>query len=238
MNLINQYHWRKTEKVVKDLKKLEHSLNYKFENKTFIEHALTHRSVSSTNNERLEYLGDSLLGFVIAETLYLKFPDATEGELTRLRASLVKGETLAKIAKKLDLSNYIKLGPGELKSGGWRRVSILSNALEAVIGAVYLDSGFKSCRKVVKTIFSELLDNLLLNDIEKDPKTRLQELLQAKKYSLPVYKVLSEEGAAHKKKFHVECKVEELDVTIQAEGRSKRAAEQSAANKVLKLIQT
>ena len=136
-------------------------LGYEFNDSSLLEQALTHRSVNSNNNERLEYLGDAILGFVITDKLYSKFPDATEGELTRLRAYLVKGEKLAEIARNINLSDYLKLGPGELKSGGWRRNSILANTLEAVLGAIYLDSGIDECRIIILNLYHEYLENIL-----------------------------------------------------------------------------
>ena len=222
--------------VVDSLEGLENSLDYNFRDKTLLEKALTHRSAGSRNNERLEYLGDSLLGFIIAEYLYGRFVDATEGELTRLRASLVKGESLAKLARKIELGEFVKLGPGEMRTGGWRRISILANTLEAIIGAIYLDSDFNTCRTIVLKIYTEFLENTSLKTLEKDPKTRLQEYLQARKYRLPSYKIVAEEGAAHEKSFSIECEISELDIHVRAAGRSKRIAEQAAADKVLKII--
>ena len=215
---------------------LENTLGYIFRNKTLLITALTHRSAGQNNNERLEYLGDSLLGFIIAETVYNRFPHASEGELTRLRASLVKGETLAILAKSLDLGQYIKLGGGELKSGGWRRNSILANTFEAVIGAIYLDSEIDTCRKNDLAWYEPLLVDISPDKLNKDPKTRLQEYLQAHKHGLPDYQIINEEGEAHAKKFFISCKISELGVDVQAEGRSKRAAEQAAAQEVLDIL--
>ncbi len=215
---------------------LESSLDYIFRDKILLTTALTHRSVGRNNNERLEYLGDALLGFVIAETVYKRFPQASEGELTRLRASLVKGETLAEQAKILDLGHYIKLGSGELKSGGWRRNSILANTFEAIIGAIYLDSEFDTCRDTVLALYEPLLKNISPDKLSKDPKTRLQEYLQAHKHNLPNYKIIMEEGEAHAKKFFISCEISELGMDVQAEGRSKRAAEQAAAQEVLDIL--
>lgn len=220
------------------LYELSNKLNYQFKNTAFLELALTHRSASSANNERLEYLGDSILGFVIAESLYQKYTDAPEGILTRQRASLVKKDTLASLAKGLDLGNFLQLGTGELKSGGWRRDSILSNTLEAVIGAIYLDSNFETCRDFIKNLYADLLDSLSLEDTEKDSKTELQEYLQAMNLPLPAYKVIAEKGEAHNRIFTVECQVDSLSHAVSADGKSKRIAEQSAASKTLKLIQS
>ncbi len=216
--------------------RLERSLDYIFNNKTLLLTALTHRSVGQDNNERLEYLGDALLGLIIAEAVYKQFPDASEGELTRLRASLVKGETLATLARKLELGQYLKLGGGELKSGGWRRDSILANTFEAIIGAIYLDVGLDICREKILSLYKELLDNVSPDKLNKDPKTRLQEYLQAHKHKLPNYKIIAEEGAAHTRKFSVMCEIKDLEVSVHADGRSKRNAEQAAAEKALELL--
>ncbi len=218
--------------------KLVNKLNYQFNNPALLELALTHRSASSSNNERLEYLGDAVLGFVIADLLYQKFNDAPEGVLTRLRASLVKKESLASLAKKMDLGDFLKLGPGEMKSGGWRRDSILSNTLEAVIGAIYLDSDFDKCRIFIQKVYAEVVDELSLNDTAKDSKTELQEYLQARKLTVPLYHVIAEEGEAHKKTFTVECQIDGLTESISAQGGSKRIAAQSAAHKVLVYLQS
>lgn len=211
-------------------------LNYRFSNHTLLALALTHRSVNASNNERLEYLGDAILGFVIAESLYHKFPELSEGLLTRKRASLVKKETLAKLARGLELGQYVQLGSGERKTGGWRRESILANTLEAVIGAIYLDGGFENCRRIVIDLYQDLLENLDIGDSAKDAKTELQEYLQARKEPLPEYRVLAEEGEAHRRTFVVECRIESLDKPVTASGKSKRIAEQQAAQNLLDLI--
>lgn len=208
---------------------LEEELGYQFKDKSLLDVALTHRSAGNNNNERLEYLGDSLLGFIIAEALFRLHPDAAEGELTRLRATLVKGDTLAGLARKLDLGKYIRLGPGERKSGGWRRRSILANTMEALIGAIYLDAGMQACRKYVLELYDEILQTVSPSTLIKDPKTRLQEFLQSRQLNLPVYTVIGEEGQAHARVFTVECSVPDLSVSVQASGRSKRIAEQNAA---------
>ena len=212
-------------------------LDYDFKKTQLLELALTHRSVNSSNNERLEYLGDAVLGFIVAEILYQRFPDASEGLLTRKRASLVKKETLADIAKDLQLGDLIRLGEGEKKSGGWRRDSILSNTLEALLGAIYLDSDFQQCRAVIHRIYDNLISTLTLEDSGKDAKTALQEYLQSRKSSLPKYTVIAEEGEAHDKVFTVSCEVDGLDQQIFATGKNKRAAEQSAAAKILNVLQ-
>ncbi len=216
--------------------KLSQLLNYQFKDIQLFELALTHRSVGHKNNERLEYLGDALLGLIIADVIFHQFKDADEGELTRLRANLVKRETLARLARDMELGKYIKLGGGEMKSGGWRRDSILSNTFEALIGAIYLDSDFPACQKCVEHIYRELLQNSSADSIKKDPKTELQEFLQGKKSSLPVYTVIKEDGLAHSREFTVECQVEILDEPVVAVGRSKRNAEQSSAKEALKKL--
>jgi ribonuclease-3 len=199
--------------------------------------ALTHRSTRDKNNERLEYLGDALLGFIIAEALYKRFPTATEGELTRLRAALVKRDTLASLAREHEIGSYLKMGSGELKSGGWRRASILSNALEAIIGAIYLDAGITVCCEKVLNIFKEPLALVSLEGIAKDPKTQLQEYLQARQLPLPSYQVIADEGEAHAKTFTIQCEVAGLRAPVLAQGLSKRRAEQSAAAEALTQLQ-
>ena len=213
--------------------KLEKAIDYKFRDETLLDIALTHRSIGQGNNERLEYLGDAALGFVIADAIFHKFPQATEGELTRLRASLVKGETLAMLGRELNLGDYIKLGPGERKSGGWRRESILANTLEAIIGAVYLDADMEVCRKCVNSLYRQLIAEVSPDKLNKDPKTTLQELLQSRKLELPEYQVISETGEAHERLFEIACVIKEQGISVQGEGRSKRVAEQSAAEKAL-----
>ncbi|MEE8320220.1 MAG: ribonuclease III [Gammaproteobacteria bacterium] len=215
---------------------LSQIIGHEFDDLELLQTALTHRSTGHTNNERLEYLGDALLGFIIAEVLYHQFPQAPEGELTRLRAALVKKETLAGLGRDVGLGDHLILGSGELKSGGWRRDSILANAMEAIIGAIYLDSGFDVCRKCVLHLFRELLTNISPEGSGKDPKTELQEYLQARKKPLPVYNVIAEEGEAHVREFTIACKVAGIEQAVMAQGRTKRSAEQSAAHKVLELL--
>lgn len=201
-----------------------------------LEQALTHRSLGNNNNERFEYLGDAILGFVITDIIYHKFPDASEGELTRLRASLVKGEKLAEIGRDIQLSNELKLGPGELKSGGWRRDSILANTIEALIAAVYLDSGIEACRSFIFDLYQIHLENIDPSDIKKDPKSQLQEYLQSRKQSVPTYDVIDESGTSHQPEFTVSCKVDSLDELVIAKGTSKRKAEQTVAKKVMSML--
>ena len=204
-------------------------LGYAFSNEALLTEALTHRSAASVNNERLEFIGDGILNFVVAARLFEQYPEMQEGDLSRLRASLVNKDSLADIAKVLGLGEYIRLGSGELKSGGRRRDSILADAVEAIFGAVYLDSGFDTCRSLVLRLYADKLQNIPDVQTLKDPKTRLQELLQSRRYSLPVYTVLEVSGKAHKQCFTVECRIEELECVATAEGRSRRKAEQAAA---------
>ena len=217
---------------------LEKAIDYKFEDEALLETALTHRSIGRGNNERLEYLGDAALGFIIADAIFKKFSEATEGELTRIRSSLVKGETLAELARDLSLGEYIKLGSGEMKSGGWRRDSILANTLEAIIGAVYLDSDMEVCRRCVVSLYNKLLTEVSPDNLNKDSKTSLQELLQSRRMELPVYHVLSENGDAHERIFIIECSIKDQDISVQAEGHSKRIAEQVAAEKALSVLES
>ncbi len=201
-----------------------------------LETALTHRSVGSNNNERLEFLGDAILNFVIAEALYHQFPNVDEGKLSRLRASLVRGSTLAVLARDLSLGDYIVLGPGELKSGGFRRESILAGTLEAIIGAVLQDGGFEAAKAFILNLYQAALDEVCADRELKDPKTRLQEHLQAKKQTLPSYSVVSIDGEGHSQRFTVDCTVEGLGKKIIGIGESRRKAEQHAASNALELL--
>ena len=213
-------------------------LQYQFIQLERLELALTHRSFDGQhNNERLEFLGDSILNFVIGEALFNLFPDAKEGQLSRLRASLVKGATLTKVAKQLDLGPFLQLGAGELKSGGSRRNSILADAVEAIIGAIYLDGGLEACRAQVLHWYQPRLDGLTLEDNVKDNKTRLQECLQSRKLPLPVYQIVEVEGKSHAQHFVVECQVAALDLVAVGEGQNRRVSEQMAAGKILEQIQ-
>ncbi|MGH6636499.1 MAG: ribonuclease III [Gammaproteobacteria bacterium] len=215
-----------------------HALNYTFKDRSLLEQALTHRSAAGKNNERLEFLGDAMLGSIVAEALYQRFTDANEGQLTRLRASLVSREALARMAEDLELGECLRLGEGERRSGGGRRLSILANALEAVIGAVYEDAGFKVARSVVLDLFGATLDSLSLATVKKDPKTQLQELLQAKGLPLPTYEVTSTEGEPHQRLFTVRCVGHGIPDTIEGQGTSRRGAEQTAASKALEVLCT
>ena len=209
-------------------------LGYSFSNQLLYQQALTHKSAGSQNNERLEFLGDAIANWIIADLLYLKFPQASEGDMSRLRAQLVRQESLAEIARTLDLGEQLMLGSGELKSGGYRRDSILSDALEALIAAIYLDSGSVDvCKKEVLTWFAEKLDRLSLDQEYRDYKTQLQEWLQSRHFSLPVYEILEETGADNERLFKVKCTTTALKESATAEGDSKKQAEQKAAGLVL-----
>lgn len=221
---------------MRDLDNLSRKLGYVFKQPELLERALTHRSYGARNNERMEFLGDAILGYLVSTELYHSFPNASEGELSRLRASLVKGETLAAIATGLELGEYLNLGSGELKSGGHRRRSILADAFEAIIGAVYLDSGIDNASKLVQSFFEERIAKLDPRTLKKDPKTRLQEFLQARGDELPDYQVVAIEGKAHEQRFRVECRVAGLDESVIAEGTSRRKAEQAAAEKILQTL--
>jgi ribonuclease-3 len=213
--------------------RLQDRLGYAFNDRHLLEQALTHRSVGARNNERLEFLGDAILSFVVAELLYQADPDAHEGRLTRLRAHLVRRETLAAIARELGLGEVLRLGPGELKSGGRGRDSILADAFEAVIGAIYLDSGMASCRGVLEILYRDRLARAAREAGLKDPKTRLQETLQGQGRALPQYAVVKLEGAAHDQSFTVECLVEGIASPVTGHGSSRRKAEQDAASRAL-----
>ena len=218
------------------LKVLAHKLEYDFKNEALLTEALTHRSAAAANNERLEFLGDGILNFIIAARLFEQYPEMQEGDLSRLRASLVNKDSLADIARSLELGQYIKLGSGELKSGGRRRDSILADAVEAVFGAVYRDSGFDTCRDLILRLYAEKLDTVPDVEALKDPKTSLQELLQSRRYPLPVYTVLEVSGKAHNQMFKVECSIEQLDCVTTAEGKSRRKAEQAAAKLAIEQV--
>ncbi len=219
------------------LNKLEQLLNYQFSKPELLTEAVTHRSASSKNNERLEFLGDSILNFVIAADLFERFPKSSEGDLSRLRASLVNKEGLHIISIALKLGDFLILGSGELKSGGHRRNSILADTVEAIFGAVYLDSDFEKCRSLILRLYQDQLDNVPDADSLKDPKTRLQELLQSRKLGLPQYSVLEVSGQAHNQQFKVDCKIVELELQAEGVSTSRRKAEQLAAQKIIDLVQ-
>ena len=215
---------------------LQAALAYRFTRRELLETALTHRSFSKTNNERLEFLGDGVLNFVAARLLFERFPDANEGQLSRLRAHLVNGAALAALARRFHLGECLRLGPGELKSGGFRRESILAGGLEAVIGAVCLDGGFAAANDLIVAIYRESLASLTLEREFKDPKTRLQEFLQGLGKGLPEYRVLSAAGDEHNQLFQVECAIADAGISTRGEGGNRRAAEQEAAFKALALM--
>ncbi len=213
--------------------KLCHALNYSFRDEGLLRQALTHRSAARVNNERLEFLGDSILSFVISTELYHRFTSSDEGTLSRMRASLVKGDTLASLARDLELGDHLQLGPGELKSGGFRRGSILADTLEALFGAIFLDSDFDTIKQVILSLYDERLEQADPSQALKDPKTRLQEFLQSRNLALPEYEVSDVQGKAHEQRFTVSCTVANLPKPVVAEGSSRRKAEQAAAAEAL-----
>jgi ribonuclease-3 len=217
--------------------KLETLLSYQFNDQSLLEQALTHRSHGARHNERLEFLGDSVLNFVIAAILFDRYSKIDEGDLSRLRANLVKQASLADIGQKLELSQHLRLGEGEMKSGGFRRPSILADTVEALLGAIFLDSGFDAARRVVAGLYQPLLDSMDPKTLGKDAKTLLQEVLQSRKFALPQYTVIATHGAAHSQQFEVECAVPALEIKVVAAGASRRAAEQSAATLALAAVQ-
>jgi ribonuclease-3 len=215
---------------------LEKTLHYRFHDVGLFVQALTHRSATGRNNERLEFLGDAVLDFVISDSLFKLRPDADEGDLSKLRASLVKDTSLAGIAVDIGLGEHLILGSGERKTGGHRRESILADALEAIFGAVYLDSGFDAAKDLIDRVFEQRLDDLPDAEDLRDPKTRLQEWLQARKLSLPIYDLVSVTGKDHRQKFVVSCTVTELSQTTEGDSTSRRKAEQRAASAMLGML--
>ncbi|MCA7951181.1 ribonuclease III [Burkholderia seminalis] len=215
------------------LSQLESRLRYEFRNAELLRQALTHRSHSATHNERLEFLGDSVLNCAVAALLFQRFSKLDEGDLSRVRANLVKQQSLYEIAQALNISDGLRLGEGELRSGGFRRPSILADAFEAIIGAVFLDGGFEAAQGVIKRLYIPILDHIDPRTLGKDAKTLLQEYLQGHKIALPTYTVVATHGAAHNQQFEVECTVPKLDVKVSGSGASRRAAEQAAAKKAL-----
>lgn len=212
-------------------------IGHSFRDPSLLELALTHRSYGGDNNERLEFLGDSIVNFVIGEALFQRFPEAREGQLSRLRARLVKGQTLAELGREFSLGECLHLGSGEMKSGGYRRDSILADGVEAVIGAIYLDAGMDAVKARVLSWYGTRLEAINLQDTQKDPKTRLQEFLQSRQVPLPRYAVVAVEGEAHDQTFTVECHVEMLTEHTVGVGASRRHAEQQAAEKALALLE-
>lgn len=220
-----------------ELPALEERLGYRFVQHALIEQAVTHRSHGAIHNERLEFLGDAVLNCAIAQILFQKYARLDEGDLSRLRANLVKQQSLADIAERLVLSDFLRLGEGEMKSGGFRRPSILADTMEAIFGAIFLDSGFDAARGVIGKLFDPVLKHMDPKTLGKDSKTLLQEYLQAKRLALPLYAVVETRGAAHNQEFEVECAIPKLEISVRGTGRSRRAAEQSAAKQAFEAAQ-
>lgn len=222
---------------VSDLADLERRLGHTFADRELARQALTHRSFGTPHNERLEFLGDSLLNCAVATLLYARFPRLPEGDLSRLRAALVNQRSLAEVAAALGLGEKLRLGEGELKSGGFRRPSILADAVEALLGAIFLDAGFEAVRKAVALVLAEKIESAAEKPVDKDPKTALQEHLQGRGLALPRYSVQKTEGEAHEQTFVVECRVDDLGLAAAGTGASRRAAEQAAASQVLEQLE-
>lgn len=216
---------------------IEKVLDYRFRDNDRLRQALTHRSAGGQHNERLEFLGDAVLGMIVAEMLCERLPEAEEGYLTRLRASLVRRDTLAEIGAEIGLGDRLRLGAGELKSGGFRRTSTLANGVEALLGAIYLDAGLETARTAVERLYGDRLRNLPSDRDLKDPKTRLQEILQARGLELPIYATEAVSGEAHARQFQVACTVDSLGLKTAAEGRSRRQAEQRAAKAMIRRLE-
>jgi ribonuclease-3 len=221
-----------------DFKLLQDRLGHTFKDAALLQQALTHRSHSSVHNERLEFLGDSVLNCVVASLLFERYNKIDEGDLSRLRANLVKQQSLYEIAQRLELSQFLRLGEGELKSGGFRRPSILADTLEALFGAIFLDAGFDAARDVIRSLYIPILDTVDPKTLGKDAKTLLQEYLQGKKLALPQYNVVATHGAAHNQEFEIECLVPKLDIQVFGTGGSRRAGEQAAAKLALEAVQS
>lgn len=218
------------------LARLQQQLDYRFNNPDLLQQALTHRSAGARNNERLEFLGDAFLGMRVAERLYQQHPEADEGSLSRMRAHLVKRETLAKVGRELSLGDWLQLGPGELRTGGHSRTSTLADAVEAIIAAVYLDGGVGAAEDLVDRLLASRLAGASPARHGKDPKTRLQEWLQGRRYALPSYTVLAVSGDAHDQSFQVACELPDLELRSEGVGGSRRKAEQQAANHMLEQL--
>lgn len=216
--------------------RLQRALGYEFTDPQLLTLALTHRSAGGHNNERLEFLGDSIVNHIIAEALYQQFPKSREGDMSRMRASLVRGETLAEVARELQLGDYLQLGPGERKSGGHRRGSILADAFEAVVGAILLDSDVEQCRSCVLRWFASRLQLLTSGAGDKDAKTRLQEYLQGRNNPLPEYELLGVLGEDHNQQFQVACRLQKPTLLVEGAGSSRRKAEQAAASVALEVL--
>ena len=215
---------------------LEQAIGHSFAESSLLLTALTHRSYSATHNERLEFLGDSILNAVVARELFERFPEIPEGDLSRLRANLVRQESLHQLALSLALGKYVRLGDGELKSGGIARPSILADVLEAIFGAVWLDGGFDAAHRVIARLYEKMLTDCVSGKPIKDAKTRLQEYLQGRRFPLPKYLLVDTTGMAHAQMFKVACDIECLEVRTEGQGSSRRAAEQMAAEKALEIL--
>jgi ribonuclease-3 len=215
---------------------LDKTLHYRFHDVSLLTQALTHRSANGRNNERLEFLGDAVLDFVISDAVFARRPDASEGDLSKLRASLVKDTSLAKLAADLGVGEHLILGSGERKTGGHRRESILADALEAIFGAVFLDSGFAAATEMIERVYARRLEELPDAEDLRDAKTRLQEWLQARKLSLPEYQLVEATGEAHQQRFIVSCTVGELSQRTEGESTTRRKAEQKAARQMLEIF--
>ena len=220
-----------------ELAALEERLGYAFEQRALLEQAVTHRSHGAVHNERLEFLGDAVLNCAIAQLLFQKYARLDEGDLSRLRANLVKQQSLADIAERVVVADFMRLGEGERKSGGFRRPSILADTMEALFGAIFLDGGFDAARTVIGKLFEPVLKTVDPKTLGKDSKTLLQEYLQGKRVALPVYTVVETRGAAHNQEFEVECAIPKYEVSVRGTGKSRRAAEQSAAKHALEAAQ-
>ncbi|KMW73623.1 ribonuclease III [Photorhabdus luminescens subsp. luminescens] len=219
------------------INRLQRKLGYTFDQHDLLIQALTHRSASSKHNERLEFLGDSILSFVIANALYHRFPRVDEGDMSRMRATLVRGNTLAELAREFELGECLRLGPGELKSGGYRRESILADTVEALIGAIFLDSDIQMVERIILRWYETRLNEISPGDKQKDPKTRLQEYLQGHHLPLPSYLVVMVRGEAHDQEFTIHCQVSGIDQPVKGTGSSRRKAEQAAAEQALKQLE-
>ena len=217
--------------------RLEQALGHQFSNAPLLQTALTHRSHSSPHNERLEFLGDSILNGVIARQLFDRFPDVAEGDLSRLRANLVRQDSLHQLALSLSVGNFLRLGEGELKSGGSQRPSILADTLEALFGAIWLDAGFDAASQVIIRLYGDMLKAIVPGQPIKDAKTRLQEYLQGKRLPLPKYSLTATEGEAHAQHFRIACEIDSLRIRTEGNGGSRRAAEQMAAERALERVQ-
>jgi ribonuclease-3 len=219
-----------------DTARLQRALGYQFAKPELLDLALTHSSAGGRNNERLEFLGDSIINHIIAEAVYRRFPSSREGEMSRMRASLVRGDTLAELGEELQLGEYLRLGAGERKSGGYRRGSILADAFEAVVGAILLDSDVEQCRVCVLKLFAQRLQHLVPGLVDKDAKTQLQEYLQGRGNPLPEYDLLRVQGEDHAQQYHVACRLSKPQLVAEGKGASRRKAEQNAATLALEKL--